>query len=98
MVPVIAKVAHRSQNGFIQGRCLLGNVVILDATARRFSVESPPNELPLFVATDFRAAFPSLLHRWLFLAVQAEGLPEGLCCALRAVYHATVAVGRACEG
>jgi len=82
--PQYQKITHKSQNGFTKGRNFLNNCLDLDAAARIFSMifESVcgcpmnPSNLPLLCAFDFEAAFPSVIHCWIWLVLKVRKLPD----------------------
>ncbi len=49
---------------------------------------------PLFFS-DFGAAFPSLIHEWLFAAALASNVGEAYCSILDGLYLSATAVGSA---
>ena len=59
------------------GRNFLNNVTLLDTTARGYSVTGPELR-PIIALFDFIAAFPSVLHQWLFLVLTVCDLPTGM--------------------
>ena len=71
------------QRGFISGRYLLANVVDIDFEAMRVSLSHSRGVLVLF---DFRAAFPSLAHDYLWNVLEKLGTPPPLIRALRCFY------------
>ena len=71
------------QRGFISGRYLLANVVDIDFEAMRVSLSHSRGVLVLF---DFRAAFPSLAHDYLWKVLEKLGMPPPLIRALRCFY------------
>ncbi len=60
------------QRGFIKGRQMLRNVLDVDYAAHKISLKTKFGAILLF---DFRAAFPSLSHDYLFEALAEIGLP-----------------------
>ena len=74
----LAKQLSDIQRGFVHGRQLIQNVVDLDSAARLTSMTHDCGALPLMVFFDFAAAFPSVLHEWIQMIMQAYGLPDGL--------------------
>ena len=46
------------------------------------------------VLLDFAAAFPSVAHCWIWAAIAALNLPEGLINLLKGAYHCNVAFAR----
>ena len=62
----------RNQRGFVVGRQLLENVVELDAAARRVGRLEFRDRLPIFMAFDLIAVFPSVSHRWMIAAIRVQ--------------------------
>ena len=90
----IAKFAARQQNGFVHGRNFINNVVDLDTRARCLAM----NDLlpmPIMLFTDFGAAFPSVIHEWLFLVLEMEGFPPGLRNLIVGIHSQVTAYGLA---
>ena len=91
---VATKHASHIQRGFIFMRNFLDNIVNLDSYARIYSTTpSPMPSICLF--TDFGAAFPSIIHKWLFIVLKHSNLPDGLMHFLEGIYDSVRAVGRA---
>ena len=86
--------ASRLQRGFVQMRNFLDNIVDLDAHSRLYSMRTDCF-MPICLFTDFGAAFPSLNHKWLFIALKASNLPAGLICFIEGIFASVIAVGRA---
>ena len=95
--PVIVHSVHKFQNGFVKGRQLLQNVVDLDALARILSMNASMfnsgadlNKLKVAILAffDFAAAFPSVAHQWLFIALEASGAPSWFYNYVKALYSA----------
>ena len=63
---------------------MLSNVVDIETDAMRVSLEAPARGIILF---DFRAAFPSLSHHFLFRVIRALGLPAHAIHFLEALYN-----------
>ena len=61
------------QRGFLPGRSLLANVVDVDLGAMEVSLTRDNGALFLF---DFRAAFPSVAHDYIFLVLGHLGFPQ----------------------
>lgn len=81
------------QRGFIQGRNFVNNIIELDAWSRAYAgVVSL--FFPLLACFDFGSAFPSLIHAWLFIAMQAAGVPHGAFHLIESLYHVVSAFGR----
>ena len=80
------KVAHwvsSPQRGLLMGRHMLRNVADVVFAAQKISISSRRGAIVLF---DFKAAFPSLSHDYMWDALVAIGLPPGNVDALRLFY------------
>ena len=88
----VSEGAHVSQNGFVNGRQGLNNVVTLDAQSRKFDLvhAAQKNKLiadtPFLAFFDFCAAFPSIAHTFIFIVLEAVGLPQGLINFFKTLY------------
>ncbi len=93
----VSKYASHLQRGFVAGRNFLDNVVDLDAWSRKYAMQFSDlnNLMPILAFTDFGAAFPSIIHKWMFIALKSSNLPIGLMNFIRGIYSSVVAVGRA---
>ena len=78
------------QRGFIGDRQLADNIIDLDADARIYSFESAPGDNASLAFWDIAAAFPSLQHAFIWLVLEAIGLPQGLLLFLQAIYHLNI--------
>ena len=93
ITPAITDSAHGSQNGFVAGRQGINNVVTLDAQSRIADLKANAQvplqlpDIPLLTLYDFCAAFPSIVHNYIFMVLVAAGLPTGLINFFRALYH-----------
>ena len=65
------------------GRNFLNNILDLDSAARIFSMvfesmcsNMNPSNIPILGAYDFEAAFPSVIHEWIWLVLKFRKLPE----------------------
>jgi len=79
----VVSFIHKSQRGFIRGRSMLRNILEIDLASQTVSIKHRRGVLILF---DFKAAFPSLSHDFLWDALQALGLPLQYVDALRLFY------------
>ena len=68
-------------------------MVDLDIQPRVFSVQNTLY-LPIMIFTDFGAAFPSLIHDWLFIVLKASGIPIGMFNLIKGMHSFAIAVGR----
>ena len=84
MTPAIAKHADRQQEGFVKGQQGPNNVITIDCHSRVVDAETgaqldlPIDLTPLLDLCDFAAAFPSLAHAFIFLALKFYSVPEGM--------------------
>jgi hypothetical protein len=62
--------------------------------ARIYSMKFP-NQHPILAFTDFGAAFPSLIHRWLFTVMKFSCLPTGLNNFIAGIHFFVIGVGKA---
>jgi len=81
----VSKKANHLQRGFIVDRQLLDNVIDLDSHARIAGMLHP-DDFPAVALFDFAAAFPSLAHKWIFLAIYFCGFPAGFIAIVEANY------------
>jgi hypothetical protein len=77
--------AHEVQRGFTRGRNFLKNFIELDARARIMDIHDEAH-LPLIILWDFMAAFPSLAHEYLTLAVIAAKILKAIINLVAAMY------------
>ena len=110
--PVTRFTTHCSQNGFVPGRQLLNNVLVIDTVARINSLrdrashpDSPfcGNIPPFAVASiavtalfDFAAAFPSILHEWILLVLKSIDAPLGCITFVEHLYTDNIAYANTC--
>ena len=84
MTGEIARTVDDSQEGFAKGRNGLNNVTMIDAKSRavdhRISRAAPLTieEYGLLLLFDFKAAFPSLAHKFILLVLEVGGAPLGI--------------------
>ena len=97
MKRAIGSGANRLQNGFIYQRNFLDNIVQLDTAARVYSMSSS-SLLPIVALFDYGAAFPSVIHRWLFLILRRIGLPLGAINIGVLMYSMVMGFGRGDQG
>jgi len=84
---VVAKWSNKAQRGFVRGRQGLQIIVEVDTYARLADMLSQPGLLALMIFFDFAAAFPSIAHAWLFLAMRYMGCPAKVLNFVKALYH-----------
>ena len=71
------------QRGFLQGRQMLGNVVDVAFAAQKISLKTKAGAIILF---DFKAAFPSLSHDYMWDTLEAIGIPAQYVKAIKLLY------------
>ena len=79
----VASWISESQRGFLKGRHLLQNLLDVDFAAQKISIKTNVGAIILF---DFRAAFPSLAHDFMWSALAAIGLPDEYLRVLKCFY------------
>ena len=94
-------VTNRAQNGFVGGRNFLTNIVDIDSAGRIYSnkyhgsnerIRERVNNIPISAAYDFAAAFPSVIHAWIWLVLRHRKLPESFITLFMAAYRNACAV------
>ena len=80
---IVNTLVHKSQK-CIPGRNLLDNVIALDAAMHVLSVSHINNSIAIFF--DFRAAFPSVAHAYIWKVLLALGLPVAFISAVKQLY------------
>lgn len=73
-----------AQRGFLPGRQMLRNILDVDFAAQKISLKSARGAILLF---DFKAAFPSMSHEFMWETLQAIGLPAQYIRALQQFYR-----------
>ena len=92
MTPLIAQHADDQPEGFVKGRQALNNVITVDCHSRMLdalaasSLPLPIELTPLLLLFDFMAAFDSLGHAFIFLALRHYKVPEGMYLFFVALY------------
>ena len=76
---------HEAQ-ACIRGRSMIHNIWSLEAASVHLRIHGDCLERQGFLLTDFAAAFPSLIHGWLFAVLEHIGFPSGQLGFLRALY------------
>ena len=71
------------QRGFLKGRPMLRNIIEIDWAAQKVSLLGPRGAIILL---DFKAAFPSLDHTYMWQALSALGFPNEFIRVLRTFY------------
>jgi hypothetical protein len=80
----VAEWAVEEQAGFIQGRQMMKNIADVETVGASLSAVAHNRAAMIFF--DFAAAFPSLAHAFLWLALEMVGFPTWLISALKACY------------
>ena len=81
--PVLEKWINPCLRGFLPRRSMLKNIIDVDVEAMRVSLTSDAGGLVLF---DFKAAFPSLHHEYMFGVLKHLGMPSDWLAYLRCCY------------
>ena len=89
---VLTRGICRIQRGFVQGRQMLANIIDLDTRAHCFGLASPSHLIPILVLFDFSAAFPSVSHTWLFLALEAMHFTPEFINMVKSLYTNNIAM------
>ena len=71
--PVFNEWVSCAQKGFLKHRCMLSNILDIDAEAMVISMKEKYGGLILF---DFRAAFPSVSHEFMMGVLEGLGIPK----------------------
>jgi len=92
--PQYQLITHKTQNGFVAGRNFLNNILDLDSAARIFSMvyesecdNNNPSNIPILGAFDYEAAFPSVIHGWIWLVLRYRKLPNDYINLFKGIYH-----------
>ena len=86
MKPVLSKQLCKLQRGFVPGEQLIENVLDLDTASRIHGMQSSAALKPILALWDFAAAFPSVLHAWIFMVIRAYEFPGGAQNLINAMY------------
>ena len=81
--PLINNFISSYQQGFLKGRQMLSNVLDIDYTSMTVSLKCERGALLLF---DFKAAFPSVAHKFLIESLESIGLPPAAIAFIRSLY------------
>ena len=82
--PILSKWISHMQHGFLSGRSMLANSVDIQHSAQMVALQNDMGGLVLF---DFKAAFPSLNHRYMHTVLEALGLPAAILNLVKMMYH-----------
>ena len=72
------------QRGFVSGRQMLMNIIDVDTAAQTISIRSTRGAILLF---DFRAAFPSMDHAFIWDTLKFSGIPSQFISAIQSLYR-----------
>ena len=81
--PLLNSFISHHQQGFLKGRQMLNNVIDIDYYAMTVSLTSAKGAAIFF---DFKAAFPSVSHKFLFESLAHIGMPRSSLAFIRALY------------
>ena len=81
----VAQSAHASRMEFTKGRNFVNNIVDLDSIGRIYGAD-PSSHLPVIALFDFAAAFPSIMHKYLWKSLKEIGLPKQIIKILKLLY------------
>ena len=81
--PLANEWVSSMQQGFLEGRSMLRNVVDIDLASMKVAMQHRNGMLILF---DFTAAFPSLSRESMFEILQSIGMPPHMLQAIRCLY------------
>ena len=79
----LGHLLNRAQKGFLKGRQMLRNVLIIDMAAQKISVRSKSGAILLF---DFAAAFPSLSHDMMWDVLSLGGIDASVIAVVKTFY------------
>jgi hypothetical protein len=71
------------QRGFVKGRQMLMNIIDVDTAAQTVPVKSKSGVIILF---DFKAAFPSMDHSFIWHTLRIAGIPSDFVSAIQMLY------------
>eukprot|EP00959_Pyramimonas_sp_CCMP1952_P159405 3333926-Pyramimonas_sp.AAC.1 len=83
---LITIVSPRCCAGFIKGRSMLDNIVLIESNLLEHAVFRGAERAGLFLS-DFAAASPSLAHAWILAVVQHMLIPEYVVDAVQQLYR-----------
>ena len=84
MEPIVAEWISHVQHGFLSGRSMIANPVDVQHAAQMVTLR---NDKGAILLLDFKAAFPSLNHKYMHSVLKALGLPESILETIRMMYH-----------
>ena len=79
----VAQRISAMQRGFIPGRQMLMNIIDIDTAAQIISLKSKRGAIILL---EFRAAFPSMGHEFMWDTLKAAGIPDEFIAAIQSLY------------
>ena len=80
---IFSRWVSAAQRGFIRGRSMLANIIDVDLQAMKISLSSRRGAIILF---DFKAAFPSVSHDYMWAVLERIGVPRKWIRALQRLY------------
>ena len=80
---VLENWAYWKQRGFIQGRCMIRNVIEIETCVAKMAFN--PASGPCVIFFDFAAAFPSLARAFIWIVLES-GIPRYMIRAIQALY------------
>eukprot|EP00959_Pyramimonas_sp_CCMP1952_P448955 9400810-Pyramimonas_sp.AAC.1 len=78
--------AHKNQTGFIKGRSMLDNIMLIESDFLEQAVFQGAERAGLFLL-DFAAAFPSPAHAWILTVLQHMLIPSFVVDAVQQLYR-----------
>ena len=80
---IFSRWVSAAQRGFIRGRSMMANIIDIDLQSMLISLKHPFGALILF---DFKAAFPSVSHKYMWAVLRRIGVPRKWVKALKRLY------------
>ena len=86
---------HKNQRGFVPGRFLVHNALDLDSAGRILAMHAVKHNhssdvlkkvLACLAFFDFAAAFPSMVHGWIFAVLGFQKFPRGVFNLIKTLY------------
>jgi len=94
LAKALPSVTPKSQRGFVRFRQGLTNVLDIDTSSRVVDLIASQSQIAtdiiyaaLLMLFDFKAAFPSVSHKFLFMMLKAAGLPRRFRNFFKALYQ-----------
>ena len=80
---IFSRWISAAQRGFIRGRSMMANIIDIDLQAMKISLTYSTGAIILF---DFKAAFPSVSHTYMWAVLEKIGVPRKWILALQRLY------------